>query len=268
LNVLLFAGQSNGIGSATSGELPAGITPPYADVRYWYFLETATADYHVSGGEISPPDPVFVDMDLHVRNTAAQRWGACLAMSDGLRDAGLPHAFVQVCCSGSTLATLAGTDTWDPGESGKLYDRLVAQALAACTQLQADNPSRTIRIVGLVWVQGEGDASVQARADAYDDNLTAFVEALESDLAAWIGILPLALVFNQLHVDSNNTYTANVRTSQANVAALDSDATPRWLVDIDDLTLIGPENIHLVGTDRGTMGERFATRYLTQRPLP
>ena len=100
---------------------------------------------------------------------------------------------------------------------------LVKQALA-------DRP--LARIVGMLWMQGEGDAHNDLiKALAYERNLTLFIQSVRDDL----GVPDMAFLFGQITTSPTWIHHAIVREAQEKVAGsvartamFDTDDLPLW----------------------------------------
>lgn len=138
------------------------------------------------------------------------------------------------------------------GEAGQHYlalMQLVPQALAL-------RPGA--KIVGALWMQGEGDAHNDIeKARSYDRNLSLFIEALRKDL----GAPDMAFVFGQITRSKTWIYSQIVRDAQARVNA----SVPRTaLFDTDDLSLTS-DGIHYDTPGALELGRRFAQAAIGMR---
>jgi hypothetical protein len=80
-----------------------------------------------------------------------------------------PIGVIKMSIGGTDLA-----EAWSPQRKGSLYHKLRALTEKA-------GFSRSIRIVGMVWMQGGKDAREEMKAKAYRDNLQNFIKRARHD---------------------------------------------------------------------------------------
>ncbi|QNM84297.1 hypothetical protein H9W90_08740 [Polaribacter pectinis] len=74
---------------------------------------------------------------------------------------------------------------FDPSDSRlNQYDKLITTISNATSNLPTGN---VLRIKGILWMQGEADAKTTAKANAYEANLTEFINLILADIAAIAG---------------------------------------------------------------------------------
>jgi hypothetical protein len=240
IQVYVLAGQSNMDGSSPVSGLPPSLRVPQEDVRlYWSEV-----------GELTALMPAA--------HRGARYTGPEVTFGRTLADAGREVVIVKHAVSGTTLA-----EYWAPG--GR--DRTPGEGWLALTEAMAnvgrelDDAGEPWRWAGLAWMQGEADASYEAMASDYADNLTGFVEALreETDTPE----LPVAI---GLIAPDVWTYGDTVRAAQRQVASSDRHAT---LVETADLPLLSYDRAHYDGPSMRVLGERFARSFLGEaQPAP
>ena len=141
-------------------------------------------------------------------------------------------------------------DDWRPpnagrGEAGQYYSALMAIVQGA----MSSRPSS--RIVGMLWMQGEGDAHNDlAKATTYERNLTLFIESLRNDLHA----PTMKFIFGQITRSATWVHSAIVREAQEKVAAAVAGTA---LFDTDDLPLVD-DGMHYNSAGSLELGRRFA----------
>lgn len=96
--------------------------------------------------------------------------------------------------------------------------------------------SRRPDLMGVAWLQGEQDATVEAQANAYQANIEAFFPLLEAEL----GMRYDKLVLCRIHNSITETYKNTVRAAQDAAALTLRDCV---LVDLDSYTL--RDTVHL-----------------------
>ncbi len=242
--VFVLAGQSNMAGGGAMASLPTSpfdYTQPQSDVSYDYWndvsVPTATRIYESADWEfLRPLYPGF----------PGTTYGPELAFGRTLADRVSEDsiAIIKVAKSGTDLMY-----NWDP--SGPLYQNMIEQVAEAVGRLEINGANPVIS--GFFWVQGEGDAQVEAKAWNYRQNLE---ELFTSVRQAW-NAPDLPMFYNQLHIDCNRLYVDLLRESQEVVDLSDPSA---HMINIDDLAL-NPDFVHFTGETHLELGRRFADAY-------
>lgn len=239
-DIVLVAGQSNASGDSDGGALSAqsGYATQYPIPHI----------YNVNG---SAAGPTFT------KEQATDIYSAEIAIARRAIEAERRVALVKVSQGSTHLAAGAGSD-WSPSSVGELYDTLIARVGVLTATITR------YRIAGMLWIQGEADATVEAEANAYQANLADLFANLRTDLVA--PSLRAGVV--RLHQDWDGTsytlaYFATTRAAQTAFVAADGNAT---LIDQDtqDLILIAngylvDDAIHLGAPGRLANGQLFAT---------
>lgn len=223
LKVFICAGQSNMVGKRNNvSELPdalQGIQKNlFFDGKAWGPLVPGKTEKAGFGPEIS----------------FAQE------MSTSLKQ---PIGIIKHSVGGTNLAK-----KWDPTDSASLYHALLKKVNAA-------QKMKNIEIVGMIWMQGESDAKDQAMATQYAENLSAFVNAVRTDLQN----PTLIFLTGRINSPTNKfKYTDEVRQAQESCSV-----AKYGYIDCDPLEK-GKDNLHY--TTKGTveMGQIFANMMLTR----
>lgn len=246
--VFVLAGQSNMAGGGAMASLPTSpfdYTQPQPDVSYDYWnnvsTSTTTRIYESADWELLRPlYPGF----------PGTTYGPELAFGRTLADriSGDSIAIIKVAKSGTDLMY-----NWDP--SGPLYQNMIDQVAEAVGRLEVSGANPVMS--GFVWVQGEGDAQVEAKSWYYRQNLE---ELFSSVRQAW-NAPDLPMLYNQLHVDCNRSYVDLLRESQEIVDQGDPNA---HMINIDDLAL-NSDSVHFTGQTHLEVGRRFADAYSRSR---
>ena len=115
--------------------------------------------------------------------------------------------------------------------------------------------SGEFEVVGLAWMQGEGDSKKVDDANRYEERLDALLSAFRTELG--LPKLPIALgLVNPEGGKYRPVAVEIVRAAQMRVAAADE-----WteLIDTDDLSK-DPDRVHYDSAGLIEMGFRFAQR--------
>lgn len=240
--IWIIAGQSNAEGRGNVTEVAnyqeLGLENPYPQVVYYEQIADSVLDplvWRVDRGPV-PMQPQF---DI---------FGVELSFGRHLTDLGVTHVLSKTAVGGASLAV-----HWDPSGSypsnpPTLYARMVA--LAERVELEQHG-----HVVGVIWIQGESDASNLDQANAYAANEETLIATIRQ-------IWPDSFfLFTRLHVHSSVPYDALLRSQQAMVAA----ATPRTrLIDVDDLPIFGQ---HFTSQGYYDLGIRLAdAAYAVEHP--
>ncbi|MFN7918576.1 MAG: sialate O-acetylesterase [Bryobacteraceae bacterium] len=208
--------------------------------------------------EITAPDPMVQMMTpadtwelarepLHERITRDGREiGAGLGLAfakEMVRRTRVPIGLIPTAVGGTSL------EQWDPAHAPKQFRRCLYGNFVARAKLAGG------RVKGVLWYQGEADASKMDTASTYLARFRALVEAMRSDLGQ--PDLPVYSAQLSRHVAAESEGWNVVQEAQRK-AELEIPHT--GMVAGIDLTLTDP--IHLDGPSLQTLGRRFATRVL------
>ena len=237
--VFLLGGQSNMDGWAYVNGLPPSLQLAQLDVDlYWsgrglWTGLQASSSGSAWGVEYFGPEVLF---------------GRTLA--DALPERQI--SLIKHAVGGTDLA-----ECWYPGEergdpsAGACYQGFVQTVDAGLAELDAQGVD--YEIGGMVWMQGESDAYQQGFSQAYQANMTRFIERVRQDVQT--PEMPFAMG----QIDCVNCpYRDTVRSAQSEVAAA-SDTV--FMVPTDDL----PQNLdslHFDASGQRTLGRRLADAIL------
>jgi hypothetical protein len=160
IKVFLLGGQSNMLGEGITAELPSPYNQPQTAVKYW----SSGTWVNLQGGFGFVPTPYRSLFGPEV--TFGYRLHQ-LFPSDNVY-------LVKLGVDGSNLAY-----RWNPS-GGDCYNSFMSLVNAAMSNLSNAGLSPTI--AGMIWMQGEADASNSTTAAAYNTNLTNLITSLRSDL--------------------------------------------------------------------------------------
>ena len=233
LDVYILAGQSNMDGGGLVSALPPSLQIAQDDVWLfwsgaWQWQGLAPASYW--GASYFGPEVTF---------------GRNMADADPKQPVGL----VKYAISGTDLA-----QCWYPGASkddgtaGDCYEGFRTTLKAALETL--DENEISWRIAGMAWMQGESDATLQAWAEAYEANLTAFIRRVRED----VGRPKMPFAMGRIDCSVHCTYRDTVRAAQDAVASTLDRVS---VVETEDLPQI-LDSLHYDGSGMRTLGERLA----------
>lgn len=216
LPVFLVLGQSNAFGNGKISDLQATWWAPQPNTEVlrdnvWPLLEPGVLHPEFFGPEIA--------------------FGARAGKSAKV-------GIIKIAVPATNLAT-----DWSPQVAGSLHFRVLDVVQSART-------TRQIRIAGVLWMQGESDATNAAMAAQYGANLTAFIQSLRRDIGDQS--LPFAVCRVNPPVNDGFPYAAEVRAGQQGITL----AGYTWF-DCDELSL-GPDRLHFDTAGQVVLGNLFA----------
>jgi carbohydrate esterase-like sialic acid-specific acetylesterase len=154
---------------------------------------------------------------------------------------------------------------WNPdgiskGEKIKYKGPLYPQMIEKYRQIESllQDKGEMYRCIGVLWMQGESDSTEQTMANAYKDNLRAFIHKIRCD----IGILHLPFLMGRIYPQNRpnkkgeiiQPYSAIVRQSQDD---LSKELKNVRSINIDDIELLA-DMIHFNAQSQLKLGIRFA----------
>lgn len=198
---IILAGQSNALGFLNTGPAPYA---PTARVQIWCDTNGDGVpdawNYMLPGhntGSLANPNVWGPEVAF------AQKWLAAHPLATD-------NLWIVKSAKGSTgLAEDPGMGIldWSPESTGELFDTTTAIVTAAMAAL-GGGPYAFTAYDGLLWMQGEQDATDQTKANAYLANLKDFITHVR---AAWFVNL---IVIGRITDSVNLPYNAAVRTAQ------------------------------------------------------
>jgi hypothetical protein len=180
--------------------------------------------------------------------TEPKGFGPEISFGQTLRKKGHPPLGIIKASRGAT--TLA--EHWNAGPEKGILVKFLED------QIRSAQASRPLKFRGIIWMQGESDAETPARAQAYGENLAAFISTIreivgDDTLPFYCGrVNPPADKFPEVET---------VRRSQETCPAENF-----ILIDCDDLQKV-PDNLHYNTEGIIEAGKRFAeavARHLPQ----
>jgi lysophospholipase L1-like esterase len=230
----ILAGQSNARGNAfIRGDLAAGYEIPRGDVVEYHYLDD-------DGSPGAPYRPSLVEPLDGPGDSATRNIGVEPTMAIDLVTGGTRTVIVKAVRGSSALATV-----WDTARTTTpaMYAPMIDSTRRALGQTGAT-------LAGMIWIQGEADATTEAYADAYAANLATFIAQTRADLNA----PALDVLICRLRDGSTLTYKATVIAAQNAVIAADSNV---HLVDCDAIDIQG-DNVHYTDAGYQQLGKNIA----------
>jgi len=148
--------------------------------------------------------------------------------------------------------------------NGVCYDRLLQITRDAFTALRAQGYTPSVK--GYIWMQGEADAGDPALANAYEENLTMFIDDLRSDVAEIAEDEDAAnRPFVIGKICSSGWFGNNIATVRAAEDAVAAKLSGVFTFDTDEFkihndngTANGSDDYHFNAGDMYLLGQRFA----------
>lgn len=235
---LVLMGQSNCAGRAAMADLPAEYQGAQAGVNIWTGAAFATLNSTLNNNQFGA--------------TATNQFGWEMAVGKEYVDAyGGSINLVKYAVGSTPLARNGVNQSWDPAwyttSGNALYSLAGMETWEAVIAMQAAGLRPDF--LAFQWFQGEQDATTQAWADAYQTNLTAFLDAIRSTLGA--SSLPVHLM--RIANEGTETYNPTVRAAQSAVAGAVSGVT---LIDTDSYGMA--DTVHLNASGQIALGTTLA----------
>ncbi len=148
--------------------------------------------------------------------------------------------------------------------NGLLYSRLLDTLEASCADLKTRGFTPSIK--GYIWMQGEADAVTSELANAYEENLTDFINDLRKDVALRAeDAEAVNRPFVIGKINSTGEYGGNIATVRAAEDKVANALNDVFTVDTDTYKIIngsevvGSDKWHFNANDMYDLGKRFAS---------
>lgn len=231
---IIVAGQSNALGYLNTGAAPY---VPTARVQIW--ADTNGDGVGDAWNYLNPG----VNTGLPANPTA---WGPEVEIANRwLADHATGNLWIDKVTKGSTgLAQDANALDWSPESRGEMFDAATASVDAARHNLDATGYAFA-RWDAVEWMQGETDATDQAKALAYGANLTDLLSHVRADWDV------TQFVIGRISDSAALAYNADVRVAQWAVDQADSSAVSFKTIGL----AMQPDAIHVA--DQVGLGNGF-----------
>lgn len=221
LPVFVLAGQSNMVGKrCRADELPRHLQLPNAKAVFYLAKEESWIP-------IAPG------------HTERQGFGPEIAFARAMTEQrGQPIGIIKVSRGGTNLHR-----QWSPDDPKSLFGDLVRTVAAA-------RETRSIRVVGMIWIQGGADAKSEDMAEAYATNLKDLIERSRQEF----GNPAMHFLSGRIPAknDQRKPFWKTVRRAQQDLEVENYS----W-VDCDDISK-GPDGVHYDTAGMVKLGERLA----------
>jgi hypothetical protein len=256
LRVFLLGGQSNADGRASKAGQKS-----YPNIDFFYSFQgfsgggggilTTLFPGGSEGGENFGPELTF-------GSTLSDKLGGGTATSR--------IAIIKYANGGTNLRFQwkagGSAGTVNDGAEYVAFQQTVASGLTA---LASKYPGATIKIEGMIWMQGESDAAKNYTSD-YADNLTRFIADVRSTYGESLPIVIGRLSNLQTGAGAGTALAREtVQNAQSNVAAADSRV---GLVNTDAIA-VNSDNVHFSVAGQIALGRAFAAemvKYVSAKP--
>lgn len=214
--VYLLGGQSNMDGYGIESQLPSEFSSPQSDVKLWNSGEWAD----LQGGYGSP----YAGFSAFGPEVSFGHKLHAMFPKDNIY-------LVKHAVGGSALADAA--NQWTPNGNGVVYNAFKTTVDAALKNLGEAGLSPSI--AGMIWMQGESDASYSSYASLSETNLTNLIAKVRSDF----GTPEMPFVLGRIMSYSQYPFGAppdNALVRSAQVTVPTQVASVSW-VDTDNLAV-------------------------------
>jgi hypothetical protein len=253
IDVYLIGGQSNADGRAVASGLPSSLQQPQTNVPFYYG--------GVNGSGFTSLQPESYGQ---INQGASQDFGpeVTFGLSMAQYTASQPNtevAVIKYALGGTNLySQWAAGGTGTEAGDGSVYDSFQNTVTAGLQALRTANPTATINIDGMIWMQGESDAVITNGVDEstnYGSELTAFIKDVRQTYGT-----NLPFVIGELSAYQTGTGPAaqrnNIRAAQISVA---SSLPDTGIVNTDSFPL-NSDSLHFSTSGQESLGYGFATQ--------
>lgn len=234
VKVILMGGQSNMVGnSCLTSDLPPELQVPQNDVMFY------------NGGLTT------------LRPGSGQAFGPEITFGRTIEDTFPSETFclMKYAVNGSSLLT-----RWNPstGDVYASFNTRVANCITALT-----NAGHTYEFVGMLWTQGEAEASSGTTTPVYQAALNEFIADIRTRYGPNLPFFVSRLSSSQTSIAANGL--SSIRAAQEYVAANDPYT---YLVDTDAIKPntdvnpeVNPDRLHFNAAGQMRLGETFGQSY-------
>jgi hypothetical protein len=228
---------------------PAPYNQPHPTVKFWNF----DTESHIDNWVLPGVGNGWVDLQNGFGSVDGS-WGASFGpeLSFGRRIQELfPNDQIYLVKYGVGSTSLGAN--WNPA-TGNSYSMFKQRVDAAIQNLQ--NAGLVPSIEGMIWMQGEDDATNTTFANAYKTNLTNFVSAVRNDFSVPNMKFVAGRITWAPEIWSSHATVAKVRNAQETISSYISKSS--W-INTDDLEWACYEHYGTQG--QIDLGNRFANQF-------
>jgi len=194
IKVFYLGGQSNMNGFGYNKDLPTSLNKEFKNV--WIFQGNPAPDENKTGGqgtwETLKPGHGIGFYGYQNKNKLSKRFGVELSFAQKLQEL-YPNekiALIKYSRSGSSIDSIAARNFggWEPDFNGKTginqYDHFLTTVRNAFSvkDINGDGKEDYLQPMGIIWMQGESDASTEAIANKYYSNLKRLMDLMRASL--------------------------------------------------------------------------------------
>ena len=250
---IVLAGQSNAVGVGDARKI--NLAPYKTDGKVKCFWKIGSGGFdrwrYASDGweELSSQ-----------RYKKMNRFGPEITLGKELLDkTGEPWAIIKIAYGGAALADL-GPNSWAPARSVPcLYSDFLG-ALDTAVASWRQQHEEDLEIAAFFWFQGEGDTVSPAPAQAYAQNLSAFIDRVRRDLQN----PDLPVIVADIRIQKPEQRAQSARKVNEAIAAVVQSGHKMAHISTADLEQM-PDGVHFTGKSLLEIGRRMADAFFKIR---
>jgi hypothetical protein len=203
----IFIGQSNSRGAAPNADCHPSLSGEMQNVKIWD--GTTFSNFDVGVNQSYP------------NNDAFHGAAPALVYNEQIRNGGTIYAMMYSIGDSRLASETGGAEDWFPSNSGESCDKAISTFNNALAYAWNTLGIRSYELI-FIWKQGEADTSDDAYANAYETNLTNFVNKINANFSGTaLTSATKRWMFIKLGTDTsyNATRLATINTAMNTVAS-------------------------------------------------
>ncbi len=263
IQVVLQGGQSNSDGRAAGSGLPTNLQQPQPDILFYYYTNGGATNNDGTLGQLTTLRPGATEMPVGGFGPEVTLGHDLAPFVD--EHPGNKLAILKYAKGGSNLHTQwkAGGDATTTGD-GTYYVTWQTVMKNGLAKLAAAYPTSIIRIVGMIWVQGESDIDDAATfpISAYGSELTAFIADFRLTFGSNLPFFLSRISANQtIYSNPSGSNYSNYLTLRAQQASVAANVANAYMIDTDGSSFtVNSDNLHFSTGGQQALGSAFATK--------
>lgn len=243
IKAFIFAGQSNMQGWGVCSELLPELQQAQTVKMYSFDKYISSSSAVINGWTslrpgVTQSDPTHFGSEITFGKDIATQFP-----SDNF-------GIIKVSVGGTDLSGYWRSPS-SGGTVGTGYNTLIAQVNAAISDLSLNYQ---VQIVGMAWMQGEGDTNNSVQANEYQSNLTNLI----GDVRAYYGVPNMPFVLGKITTTGWGTYCDTVRQAEANVIGTVANTALFDTLDLSTYPVGVFAAYHFNTNGQIALGSRFA----------